>query len=753
MSVSISSVAALADALPRTVAGLYVDALPQNDGGWAATGEVVRDRFTGVRFQARYLPHSDPPVRLRVTADSVRVDEGFWSYLSDAEDVWQEARPTGTASAVADVTIDARGEEHYTVDIDVQDGAALPSDYPLRAVSATGRVIVTNDQVVLKDICGTIPAEEFGQETAQPVPVRVNGRFSTHNRKGAIVVEASDVPICADTIRQIPDVGEEIWSRLGPAGHCDLTVALQMPPTGRDVQFEVTAALRDARVTHEKLPLPLEDIHGTLVVDNDGLRLDAIRGEFSQPAGNVDAPPSKAQVSVDGTYLFDGQGTDLTLDLHGVQTNEQLVTAIPGVGEEIWRTVQPRVKMDARVVLGSRGQDALVPEHIALDFDGGTALPADFAIPLHSLSGRAVVDDSILFIENLKAKIDVPNGWRGGMPTQTTATAKGEVNLDTGDLNLHVEVPHVVLGETLLAAVPDVGPRIWNEMRPIGLASMSAQFSREGERTRYFVDLDVQDVSVHPRLIPLPLQGLSGHLLVTESRAVSSGFSGVTCGGRFSGNVVAHYSPEQATSYAGSLGFNRISLGQLARCFNGAQTSVDGDLSGYVDVGGIAGLEDSLTAQGKVSLSDGQLLTLPFFSKLLGVLRLNIPSAQKAEQNGFAEFELTNGKIRIRETEVTGDGLNVTGFGTVGLDKELDLTLVAIGAPEEGGGIPILSSVVDLLLKPIERQLVRVGVSGPLENPRFELKVLSKITWPLRSLRSLLYTPFVGGGADSVDDD
>jgi hypothetical protein len=130
------------------------------------------------------------------------------------------------------------------------------------------------------------------------------------------------------------------------------------------------------------------------------------------------------------------------------------------------------------------------------------------------------------------------------------------------------------------------------------------------------------------------------------------------------------------------------------------------------------------------------------------VLRLNLPGTDKADQEGEVYFSRAGDKINIEEGELTGAGLNVSGYGSIGLDESLNLRLIAVGAPK--GGIPILSTIVDWLLSNIERQLVRVDVTGTLSKPEYSSQVISTITWPLRSLRSLLFTPILGGSSSGT---
>ena len=189
-------------------------------------------------------------------------------------------------------------------------------------------------------------------------------------------------------------------------------------------------------------------------------------------------------------------------------------------------------------------------------------------------------------------------------------------------------------------------------------------------------------------------------------------------------------------------------MAKLANNLTGEDQDIVGQLSGWIDLGGVYGQDSGMAINGHASLDNAHLMKIPLFAQLLNVLRLNLLGQNKADQQGELTFSRESGsdKFNIQELEFTGGGLSVSGTGTIGQDGSLNLTLIAVGAPK-GGPIPILSTVVDWLLSNIERQLVRVDVTGTLSKPEYSSTVLSTITWPLRSLRSLLFTPILGGSS------
>ncbi|MGD2175727.1 MAG: hypothetical protein PVJ27_10020, partial [Candidatus Brocadiaceae bacterium] len=140
-----------------------------------------------------------------------------------------------------------------------------------------------------------------------------------------------------------------------------------------------------------------------------------------------------------------------------------------------------------------------------------------------------------------------------------------------------------------------------------------------------------------------------------------------------------------------------------------------------------------------------------FFVQLLNVLHLGLPGAAAAPIQGEAFFALDGSEIPIREFELNGGGLRLSGKGRAWLDGRLDLQMVAVGAPEEAGPIPLVSTVVDRLLQLVESELVRLDVSGTIDDPVFKHRVLSKITRPVTSLRAILFSPLFGGGGEGAE--
>jgi len=738
------------DAAPRVYPGLYVRATPDATGVWHFEGSGLRGPLAGFRFSGWYMPGRSPQLNVRFSNDIVAVDRSYWRTVPYGAEIWDEFQPSGTMALAGEISLE-EGALTYSIDVGMHDVAALTTYSPFPLHSINGRVMVNNEGVTLKDITGVIRAEDLGPGagTNGPAHVRISGTQHWNDERSVYTVRASHLPLSRQTIEAIPEVGDELWRRLQPeGGTCQFELTLSRVAGLSDQRFRAVADLQGVTLHPAELPLALQQVNGSVAVDTDAVQLRNLRGTIRQEA---DGKESVAHFSIQGLADLRGRGSSLEVSVQNLRATEELVRAIPAYGDEVWRILQPQVALDGRLLVGDDENGALTVQSALLELHGGTAKLEFWPVQLDDLKGALRLLGSDLLIEGITAGVALGTGWEDRLPNTSRLTARGRVDLAANTADIYLDGRNMVLGEELLRSLPVVGDRIWEEARPSGVASVEGQITYDAGSEhpfRCFLDVALQDVSLLLTQWGVPLDAVSGHLLVTEQRAFSNRFSAITCGGQVDGSAVVFYGPQdQYPRYSASGNFERVDLARLIGYLSEKRQEMVGRISGRVDLGGLVGQESSLAADGYVSLVDGQLLKVPFFARLMTVLRLNVPAEQKADQRGELYFSCAGGETNIQEFELTGGGLSISGYGTIGDDRRLDMTLIAVGAPEKGRGIPLISPVVDWLLKGIEGQLVRVDVTGTLDEPRYSLQVLNKITWPIRSLRTVLFSPLLGSSS------
>ncbi|MHC4788797.1 MAG: AsmA family protein, partial [Planctomycetota bacterium] len=657
------------DEKPRVYEGLHIALKPDEAGigQWLVEARILKGPLRGTHISGWMISGRRPRFGLEIDARALRADHVFWRHVPFGELVWRDYRPAGRLAVRGSLTSRGRGPLDYSFKAELTDAEARTKFFPVDCRSVNGLVEVAGETLVVRDVTAVIPAKELDDAALDrsAARVRVSGTCRLGDGSGSFQIEVGDLPLCETTVSAIPGAGEELWSRLRPSGRAQLTLGLTGEP-GAPMRFHAVTELSGAVLHPAELPVPLREVSGVVAVDSKGVRLRRLRGLLGEQT-----PPGAAAgtFEVDGHLDFERRDSLLAISLRSLRSNEALTRAIPGAGEQLWDLFHPEVDLDASVLLRDAPETDRMSSTVVVDLHGGRAELRDFPLPLRDLAGTVRVEDGKVFIEQLSALLGPAEEEEPHVQTTSAVEVRGTVDLAAQQARLHLAAPDLMLSEQLLTSIPNVGPRIWQQAAPEGMASVEARIhyaNGAGRPLRYVVDMNLRDVSITPALIPLPINALAGQLLLNEDQAISNSFAGITCGGHFSGAAVVYYGGEgDLPSYGARLRFDQLDLSDLLECFTGERKDLSGRIMGVLDIGGIVGRESSRAGRGTLNLTEGHLWHTPLFAKLLPVLHLRIPTDGGASARGQMIYTLSGDQISVHEFELTGGGLNLSGYGTV----------------------------------------------------------------------------------------
>jgi hypothetical protein len=751
------------DAAVRTYTGVHLVVMPDPASAdrWLIDGRISGAPLSGTRVSGFVYAGENTRMHLDIEADHLRVDEEFWNLVPEGHTIWRDYKLAGRASC--DVSVDIRdGETEFYVTARMEKGTANVTYYPMPLHSVNGTVLVTPESVQIEDATGLIStADQGGEPGLLPSRVRVNGSYDFDGRT-LTRVEADNVLMTQRTIGSIPEAGERLWSRFQPAGRGSLDLVISTPG-GEAAQTMVSAecrlrnasarvALQDPATDTNVQRVELDRLSGTITYGDTGVELGGLQAwvNVPQPHGE-DVLPGRSRVRVlaEGLYDPEGSGTEVDVMVYDLQTNEALMTLTPEL-TSIWEMLQPEVQVDLEASIYGDLNEA-VNARILADVHGGTIKTQSFPMALEqvmgSLSIRIKNGDTRIMVEEMKALLPSAVGDRGPMYRAGSLQAHGLADLGAEHYEFNFIASDVDLSRQLLMGLPgDMGEEVWDLTQPEGIISVSGRVMYDPRKevpVRSFLDVNLMDVS--GQIKGLPITGATGHVLITEGRALSNQISGIVGAGRFQGAAVFYYGPEMTTSYGATLSVTDVKVGQVLQNLTGEESGVEGLVQGTVDIGGVMGGATSPMIRGHVELSQGKLWETPLFTGLLPLLRLSVPGEDaQATGTGSAQFKYVRDQLIIDKFQYTGPTLNISGEGSIGPHEKLRLTLVAIGSKSEGGGIPVVSDVLGWFWTAVESQLFRVRVRGTLDNPEYNLQPLSGITAPLRDIGQFLTNPFLG---------
>jgi hypothetical protein len=741
----------------RTYTGVHLTVTPDpaTADRWLVNGGIMGGLFAGARVNGWVVDAEQTEVHLNIAADHLQVHEEFWRLVPEGQMIWRDYRPVGSASC--EVSLDVLGEEFdFAVATRMNKGTANVVFYPMPIHNVNGTVLVTPESVLIKDMTGLIrPEHQAEVEDARPTQLRVNGSYA-YDGAMTIRVEAQGVLMSEKTVRSIPGAGHDLWQQFRPGGRADLDILLNAA-AGEDAPLGVSAscalrnttasvALGDPAEDTQMRRLDLERMSGTIAYDNAGVELDGVQAwavlPRSQEAG-PDTPVRRVRVLADGLYTPGEAGTAIDVMAYDLRTTREFMTLTPEL-EQVWSMLKPRIDLDLEASIHG-DLDKGLSARVLADIHGGKVTPQQFPMELEQVLGSVAVrvdgNGPSITVEELSALLPGAPGQRGPMHRAGSLQARGQADVTGGHYEFTFSANDVNISQELLTNIPgDIGAQFWEMFHPEGIVSVSGRATYDtGTEVplRTFLDVNLMDVSGN--IEGLPITGASGHVLVTEGRALANQISGVVAGGRFEGATVFYYGPDMNTSYGATLRVRDVKVGQMIKSLTGDEAGVSGVIEGTVDVGGVLGGRTSPMMRGTVELTQARLWETPVFAELLSLLRLSIPEGEREPRGrGTARFKYVGDQLIIEHFQYVGAGLTVQGEGTIGPNEKLRMSLVAIGSTSEDGGIPIVSDVLGWVWTAVEKQLFRVEVRGTLDNPRYSLQPLSGLT---KGLGDLLTSP------------
>jgi len=718
-------------------------------GGWHIRGDIGGGALRGTTLDGRLTLGPPRRFELRATSDAVRVDREFlWELPPFGKSIWRLLQPQGPFGLALTLTSSADGGLGYAVTLRPRGVDVLTRFFPARITSVGGTVDVTQDKVVFRNVSGLIRPAALGLSPREALPAHVTAQGVYYMGTNALDLrlDAVDVPLCKRSVEAIPEQGKRIWDELRPTGNIDLLLTLNDLGTGRPTRFVATVRLKGATVRVPGYPFTAEKLSGEVVIRDDGVYIPHLAGLIRSTDGSGGTAP----MSLSGVYDPTGRETNLELTVKDLPLDRQTTVAIPELGKEFWELLRAEGRVDATLVMRGSLERGGLKTAMALTIRSGRAVSSFYPVAVQDLTGSLYVEEGMVRIAGLDGRLVSESGAGSGVEPLGSIGVRGMVDVAAHSGSLHVDVTDLRLCREIVEKVPNAGKTIWDQARPEGLAALSGRFVyEEGGRLSYSLNVRPQRVSVFLRKPGLWLRSLSGDMLLTERELNTGSLTALVAGGTVNGALFARFGSRwQDVDYQGSVAFRAVDLAELLEELAGTDHGLAGRLSGLIDLRGGLGADAPLSASGTVELADGHLGTIPLFAGVMDVLHLTLPSPGEALGRGSMSFNLVDKEMAIKSIEAASPGFELSGDGKVNLDGKLDLRMVAATLP--GGGIPILSSALRLILSPVEREFAKFHVTGTLGDPTIEHVALSTITRPVTGVFRWITGPFRG---DESEDD
>lgn len=371
--------------------------------------------------------------------------------------------------------------------------------YPLDDIQ--GEVEFVSPHVLLKGITA-----RHGEGT---VRLKADIDRSTEWSKIDIDVQGDSIPLDKDLHAALSEEYRTVWDRFSPVGNARIDVKLHRPP-GHDPahipdwESQVTADLKDVKMTFKDYPYPLDHVAGRLEFTNNRIDVRELLGKHG------DATISLKGYATTGSAPRDGE---FQLDARQMELDDALAKALPPEGRAAFRQFRPEGRADLA------GTIRLIPGDEALTYD----LRA-------KLRDAAICYDQFPFrIENVHGEIHIRpdavsvlemTGRHGQTKVAVTGRVQRRPNGAVADLDF--VALDLALDEGLYSALPPALKRAWDVLQPRGRMSArtSLHYVSEDEHVwqRHRTEMDITNASACFRGFPVPLEDVSARVIVNDER-------------------------------------------------------------------------------------------------------------------------------------------------------------------------------------------------------------------------------------------
>ncbi|MFO0871995.1 MAG: hypothetical protein U0935_23965 [Pirellulales bacterium] len=636
--------------------------------------------------------------------------------------------------------------------------SALPEWFPYPLTAGQGRVDVERGRVRSHDVSFQVQGRPIVLDFEVPFPASgFSGRMSVKTPQG--------VPIDEQLLEALDRKGLQFVRTLQPRGEVVVTGVVERRSPQEPLRRELELEFHRGSIQYQRFPYPIERIEGKMKLVDDAWQIGELTGRNDS-----------AYVVARGLWRrLDGRGTlRLELEAYDVALEEELRTALSPAAQRLWSQLQPRGTIDYLTVnvtsphtSGAVGLDITLqknPPSQNVEGRNVTLRPQAFPYQFDNVMGSVRLVDGQLEIEALRAE---------HARTQFRTRGRGRFEPDgswSAQLS-ELSIDRLQLDHDLLAALPaSVATRL-AQLNWTGPLQVDGQLSADGGRPQETPRLgwDVRvDVENGQAQVGVPVEQLRGAARLVggwqgsswettaeleldsafvrgvqvtqvrgpvhftpdrivagdawiEPRRLNRPPRPVTAhlfGGLLSGDAIVFLGEE--VGFRLQAGMQNASLQEVAQEFSSQRRDMAGRAFATLVMEGTTRGTHTWRGAGKVTCRDASLEQLPVMGALVK------PTTARRTESALAlsdlDFTIQGDRIYFDRIDLKGDALTLKGRGEMTFQRIVDLQFYTLMGRDDVW-VPVVSPV----LAEASKQMLEIRVTGPLESPVVDRKVVPAI--------------------------
>ena len=730
----------------------------------------------------------------KVTSGNMILDETLYAALQPGQKrLWERFQPSGVVAADYRLARTSPTDKRMYLSVDLQGVAARFREFPYPLTGLTGRLFFDHDSISATDVVSAVGdrrirlnAKVTGGGTEKPIHyvfIDANNVPLDTTLEGALpapyrrLYDQLQVEGVADVRGRVFSTGDA--NRVGPTS------------------FLADVVCRGKSLQWEPLPVVLSDVTAALTVSPELVQVKELRGRYEhsrvaltgsmQLAGQRGLRQRHARIVAEEVPInaatidllpeplarqmaaFEPQGNvNLTLDVQKADGNEppDYALRVECLGVDLHhrrfpyplRNVRGDLSLaEGRLVLkdvtAAPGEKGTGPE--GRGEGGALSAPRIQIDGSATLAPEGLVDGSfslkakdLLFTEELGDAL--PKGLTG---LYDSLSPQGPFDLDLPTLKVARAAEEGTVVEFAgTAALKTCGLRVsGTPMELTGTARVEGTYGTQQGLATGRVGLAAQSLTIKGKTITdMTLNAVYDPNVQAWS---ARDFLGLCHGGKILGSLEVAKTPDGTMQYQLQTAFHRVNLNEFLQAGKNKAASDDGGarpdgpgpvlpnypapasdsagtMNGLLSLGGRLGESASRRGVCQIDIVDMRVGRVSPVANLLSVLSLNEPADYTFDRMLIDSY-IKQDKLLIRKLDLSGRNVAFTGSGAVALPKgELNLTLTARGRRVAAAE----PSMLQALTEGLGGAVVRMEVTGKVDNPRVQTKTLPVIEDSLKIL-------------------
>jgi len=293
----------------------------------------------------------------------------------------------------------------------------------------------------------------------------------------------------------------------------ELTASLQFHSSraaGKPPEYSAFAQLVNGRFRHPDLPVPLDQIRGSVAVDGLGLRID-----------DMLVASGKTSVRLAGAWGWQqgmlpahvSEGVDVSLVNYAV--TPEVRDFLPKSLQTVYDELQPRGSMSAKLRVIRKPDATIGASLVNATVHEGNVQHEMFSYPVHGIKGTITRTDDDEGPETWALDF---RGLAGDRPVKVTGTV-----IDPGpdcETVIDITTEKIAIDEQFYRALNDKQREVMRHLELAGTADVHCVVLRKlssGRKPIVRLAIDLYDGSMRVKAFPLAIRNISGHLLFDET--------------------------------------------------------------------------------------------------------------------------------------------------------------------------------------------------------------------------------------------